>query len=97
MKKLSQKERNQTVTKGFLEDQNFVTKDYLKEYIDSKDFVTKEWSLEMFESFEKRMMEELKNHTNSLMDFARHENKLIVEALLYRIERIERHVNLPVA
>lgn len=80
MRKLSQKQREELVTKGFLQDQ---------------DFVTKEWSMQMFETFEKRMMEELKNHTASLMEFARHENKLIVEALISRIERIEQHVGLP--
>ena len=109
-KKLSQKERGEVVTKGFLEDyldktlesKNYVTKDYLesknfvtKEYLDQQNFVTKDWALDMFETFEKRIVEEFRNHTGALMEFHTHQNQLIVDALISRIERIERHVGLP--
>lgn len=78
-KKLSKKERNETVTKGYLEDQDFVTKD---------------WAMEMFEKFEKRITEEFRNHTGALMEFHAHQNQLVIDALLHRIERIEHHVGL---
>lgn len=105
-KKLSTKQRLEPVNKGYLEDQDYVTKEYLdsknyvtKDYLDSRNFVTKDWALEMFESFEKRITEELKqdfrNHTGALMEFHSHQNKLIIDALLSRIERVERHVGLP--
>lgn len=98
-KKLSQKERGEVVTKGFLEDyldktlesKNYVTKDYLTQ----QNFVTKDWALDMSETFEKRIVEEFRNHTGALMEFHAHQNQLIVDALVSRIERIERHVGLP--
>jgi hypothetical protein len=102
-KKLSKKEEGEVVTKGYLQEyidsKNFVTKDYLDKTLESKNYVTKDWALEMFESFEKRITEELKqdfrNHTGALMEFHAHQNKLIIDALLSRIERVERHVGLP--
>jgi hypothetical protein len=53
-KKLSQKERGEVVTKGFLKDyldsKNYITKDYLdsknyitKDYLDSKNYITKDY------------------------------------------------------
>lgn len=85
--KLSQKEKGEIVTKG-----------YLGEYIESKDFATRDYVLEMFEVFEKRITQEFKQefkqHTSALMEFQSHQTQLIIEALLSRIERVEVHVGL---
>ena len=76
MKKLSQKEQQELVTKGFLEQRLESFKTELKT----------ELKVELEESFVR--------HTNSLMEFAHHENQLVIEALISRIERVERYVGL---
>jgi len=93
-KKLSQKERNEVVTKGFLIDNNFVTESRLEEILDSKNYVTKDWAQEMFETFQKIIREDFAQQTGALIEAFRHENRLVVEALESRIERVERYVGL---
>lgn len=109
-RELSQKEREETVNKGYfydtfeevLENKNYVTKDYfhitLEEILESKNYVTKDWALDMFETFQKsienNLREDFQRHTNSLVEMIRHENKIISEAIMSRVERIERHVSL---
>jgi hypothetical protein len=94
-KKLSQKERNETVTKGFLVDylekQEYITRPVLEEILESKNYVTKDWAQDMFET----LLREFQNHTSALAESFRHENSLIIEALTHRIERIENHIGLP--
>ncbi len=108
-KKLSQKERNESVTKGFLEDykdflerKKYVTesslkktlenKDYVtKDFLKKQDYVTKDWATEMYQ----KITEEFARHTNALVEMIRHENRLIIEALEHRIERIENYIGLP--
>lgn len=43
MSKLSKKEREEVVTKGHLEDQDYVTKDFLVDYLESNNYVTKDY------------------------------------------------------
>lgn len=56
MKKLTQKEREQAVTKGFLEDclesKEFVTQGFLTDYLDSKEYVTKDFLVDYLDSRE---------------------------------------------
>jgi hypothetical protein len=80
MKKLSQKEKEGVVTKGFLEGRLNIFKTELKT----------ELKKELLEELDERFV----RHTNSLMEFAHHENQLVIEALISRIERVERHVGL---
>lgn len=98
-KKLSQKERKETVTKGFLADylneQQYITRPVLEEILESKNYVTKEWTIDMFEMFHKRISEDFARQTGVVIEAFRHENSLIVEALTHRIERVENYVGLP--
>jgi hypothetical protein len=79
---------------NILESKNYVTKDYLK----SQDYVTKDWALDMFETFQKSIENNLRadfqRHTNALMEMIRHENRIIVESIMSRVERVERFVGL---
>lgn len=98
-KKLSQEERKEPVTKGFLVDyldkQEYITRPVLEEILESKNYVTKEWAIGMFEMFHKRISEDFARQTGALIEIIRHENSLIVEALTHRIERVEKYVGLP--
>ena len=98
-KKLSQKERKEPVTKGFLADylkeQQYITRPVLEEILDSKNYVTKDWAMEMFQMFQKSITDEFSRQTGALIESFRHENRLIVEALEHRIERVENYVGLP--
>lgn len=101
-KKMSKKEQNKPVVKGFLEDytnylerKKYVTESSLEIILENKDYVTKDWTMDMFQMFEKRISEDFARQTNALVEIIRHENRLIVEALIHRIERIENYIGLP--
>ena len=93
-KKLSQKERNEPVTKGFLADyldkKEYITRPVLEEILESKNYVTKDWAQGMFET----ILSEFRTQTGALIESFRHENRLVIESLESRIERVERYVGL---
>lgn len=93
-RKLSQKERNEPVNKGFLVDNHYLTEERLEEILDSKNYATKDYVYDMFETFEKSIVNEFSRQTGSLIEAFRHENRLVIESLESRIERVERHVGL---
>ncbi len=100
-RKLSTKERKETVNKGYLEDQDYTTKD---------------WVFEMFESFERKILlsfdkkveaikkdnrqyyevhqKENRQHMESLMEENRHNLQAIVEVFDSKIERIHRQIGM---
>ncbi len=82
-KELSQKERNETVNKGYFHDT-------LEEVLDSKDYVTKDWAQDMFEVYRK----ENREYFEALMEQNRNNLQAIVEVFDSKIERIHRHVGL---
>jgi hypothetical protein len=95
-------ENKDYVTKDFLKKQDYVTKDFLKkqdyvtkDFLMKQDYVTKDWAMDMFRVFEKRISEDFTRQTNALVEIIRHENRLIVEALVHRIERVENYIGLP--
>lgn len=98
-KKLSLKERKEPVTKGFLADfladNEYITRTSLEEILDSKNYATKEYVFDMFTSFRKLINEDFGHHTQSLIEMIRHENRLIVESIMSRVERVERFVEIP--
>lgn len=77
--KLSQKERNELVTKGYLED-----------ILERKQYATKEYVHDAFE----QMKKEMQQHVTALMEDNRHQIKLLFEAFEYKFEarfqRIEK-------
>ena len=73
-KKLSQKEREEVVTKGFLED-----------YLDSKDYATKAHVQEIFNYYQSDM----KHHIDSLIERQHDYFRAIIETLEGRFERNE--------
>ena len=100
-KKLSQKERNESVTKGYLEDQDYVTKEYfhdtLEATLDKKDYATKDYVGASFEAMDLKFqgyMEDSRRHMTMLMEDNRHQIRLLMEGTNARFERIERHVGL---
>jgi len=93
-KKLSQKERSEVVSKGFLED-----------YLESKNYVTKDWAYKMFETFEKRILtsfdekinqvqKENRQYFETLLEYMDEKFNIFLEKVDARIERIERYVGL---
>ncbi len=92
-KKLSKKEREEVVTKGFLEDylesRNYIT----KEYLDSKDYATKAHVQEIFNYYQSDM----KHHIDSLIERQHDYFRAIIETLEGRFERnedaLDRHEN----
>jgi hypothetical protein len=93
-KRLSPKERKEAVTKGFLEDVGYITEQRLEEILESKNYVTKDWAQDMFETFQKSITDEFSRQTGALIEAFRHENRLVIESLESRIERIERFAGL---
>jgi len=78
MKKLSQKERMEVVTKGFLFD-----------CFDERGYATKEYVKEMFEYYQKDM----KQHITALMEYNAHYFQAIIETLSGRFERNEEKLD----
>ncbi len=87
-KKLSKKERNEAVTKGFIEDQGFVTKGYLEDVLNEKDYVTKSYMHEAFEVLDHKMQ----HYTTVVMEDNRAQTLKLIEAFDSRFIRLERAV-----
>lgn len=87
-KKLSQKERGEVVTKGFLEDyldsKNYITRDYL----DSKDYATRSHVDSIFNYYQSDM----KHHIDSLIEQQHDYFRAIIETLEGRFERNEERL-----
>ena len=100
-RKLTQKEREEAVTKGYVEDQDFVTmktlkkhdyrtEAYFKKALSSEDFATKEYVAEAFAAMDTKFQ----RYIQSLMEDNRHYFQVLMEGNNMRFERIERHVGL---
>ncbi len=85
-RKLSTKERDEVVTKGYLEDQDFVT----KQYIEEQNFVTKDYLDMRLETFQKDMYQ----HITALMEHNREQTLVLIDAFQGRFERIERRLDI---
>ena len=85
-KKLSKKERGETVTKGFLE-----------EYLEYKNYPTKNWVMEMFEVYDKRANDRMQ----ALMEDNQHKFEMLIEAFNSKFDifdkrliRVERKLDI---
>ena len=80
-KKLSQKEREEVVTKGFLSDyldsKNYITKDYL----DSKNYITKDYLEDYLDMRFKKQTLEFKQYLDSLMEHQMHQLQILMEQM----------------
>jgi hypothetical protein len=75
MKRLSKKEANEFVTKGFLHEQEFVTKYFLQETLEANDYVTKSFLREqkfVTEDFLNKKFEEHHRQMMSLFEDMHH-------------------------
>jgi hypothetical protein len=97
-KKLSTKERGETVTKGFLVDyletKEYVTVSRLEEILDSKNYVTKDYLEQTLDTRFNAFQKDMHQHLNALMEHNREQTLILIEAFQGRFERIERHVDL---
>ena len=97
-RKLSQKERGEVVTKGFLEDyidsKDFVTKDYLDQVLESKNYVTKNYLHQTLEETFSKYRQENRRHLEALMEDYHQRVYPLVELFDARFERIERKIGL---
>lgn len=104
-RKLSQKERNEPVTKGFLVDNEYVTRSSLEEILDSKNYATKDYIYEMLESFEKKIQisfdqkineiqRDNRQHLETILEYMDQKLDIFLEKVDARIERVERYLGL---
>jgi hypothetical protein len=82
-KKLSPKERKESVTKGFLVD-----------YLQSMEYVTESKLKEILDDRFSKFQKDIHQHLNALMEHNREQTLTLIEAFQGRFERIERHVDL---
>ena len=92
-KKLTQKERNEAVTKGYLEDRDYVTKDYIHDSFAAME-LRMERRFDLIDQKFELLREESYRHMVSLMEDNRHQIRILMEGNNIRFERIERHVGL---
>ncbi len=77
MKKLSQKEREEVLTKGFLIDNKYLTLRTLDEIMDPKNRITKE----QLESKLKLLKDDARQHIESLMEHQMHQLQVLMEQM----------------
>ena len=77
MKKLTSKQRNEPVTKGFLVDHKYLTIKTLEELMDPKNYVTKE-SLEQKLSL---LSNESRQHLEALVEHQMHQLQIFMEQM----------------
>lgn len=101
--KLSQKQRGEIVTKGYLHDlldeKDYVTKEYLNNLLESKNYVTKEFLMGEFKTTFRNELEifvedSFKRHVNALMEDDRDTVMTLIEVFQNRFEIIEAKLGL---
>lgn len=93
VKKLSKKEREETVTKGYLEDQDFVTKKFLKD----QNYVTKEYLDKRFDYYVKVFREMNEDKFQVIFEelrAIREENARRLEICESRLDRAETKLGI---
>lgn len=89
-KKLTKKEREEVVTKGYLEDQDYVTKQYLDEKLEK--YVTKDYLDEKFDYFAGALRDEFQDKFQIIFEelrAIREENGRRLEICESRLDRVE--------